>query len=206
MPMPTPEIETKTTYLQMLGRPEGRLENPFENVEIHEVLAPSVSFYHALYRSVGSQLHWFDRLVMPEADLESLLEDPCVEVFTLHVDGVMAGYSELDRRTPDEIELAYFGLFPQFLGRGLGKFFLHWTVREAWSHRPQRLWLHTCDLDHPAALPNYIKTGFQVYDETWVNQPVLDDQPNAVSDAELSSAGPTTLKYPRLDCQPDDRR
>ena len=190
----------------MLGRPEGRLENPFGNVEIHEVLAPSVSFYHALYRSVGSQLHWFDRLVMPEADLERLLEDPCVEVFTLQVDGVLAGYSELDRRTPDEIELAYFGLFPQFLGRGLGKFFLHWTVREAWTHSPQRLWLHTCDLDHPAALPNYIKTGFQVYDETWVNQPVLDDQPNAVSTTELSSAGPTTLKYPRLDCQPDDRR
>ena len=190
------EIQTKTTYLQMLHRPEGHLENPLENVEIHEVLSPSVSFYHALYRSVGSELHWYDRLVMPESELENVLTDRRVDLFTLHVRGITAGYCELDRRTSNEIELAYFGLFPQFLGRGLGKFFLRWTVREAWTHRPQRLWLHTCDLDHPAALPNYIKTGFQVYDETWVNQVILDEQPNAVSNAALSTPGPTTLKYP----------
>ncbi|MBB77250.1 MAG: GNAT family N-acetyltransferase [Planctomycetaceae bacterium] len=204
--MATTEIQTKTTYLQMLHRPEGQLANPPESVRIHEILAPSVSFYQALYRCVGSQLHWYDRLVMPASELRRLLADPGVNLFTLQVEGVTAGYCELDCRNPDEIELAYFGLFPQFLGRGLGKFFLRWTVRESWTHRPQRVWLHTCDLDHPAALPNYIKAGFQVYDETWVNQTILDDRTNIVSKAAFANPGPTTLKYPQPESQPAQRR
>ena len=89
-----------------------------------------------------------------------------------NVDGQPAGYSELDRREPGQIELAYFGLFPQFIGQGLGKYFLGWTLDRAWSYGPDRVWLHTCDLDHPAALPNYQQAGFVVFDEQMIQQVV----------------------------------
>jgi GNAT superfamily N-acetyltransferase len=78
----------------------------------------------------------------------------------LHVDGTPAGFAELDRRQPDEVELVQFGLMAPFIGQGLGKWFLQWAIDKAWSYQPKRFWLHTCTLDHPAALPNYTKAGF----------------------------------------------
>jgi hypothetical protein len=68
----------------------------------------------------------------------------------------------LDRRQPDEVEIVQFGLMGPFIGQGLGKYFLQWTIDRAWSYQPRRVWLHTCTLDHPVALPNYLKAGFVI--------------------------------------------
>jgi GNAT superfamily N-acetyltransferase len=68
----------------------------------------------------------------------------------------------------DSIEIAYFGLMPEFVGQGLGKYLLARAVEAAWAEKPSRVWLHTCTLDHPSALPNYLKRGFRrVRDETY---------------------------------------
>jgi GNAT superfamily N-acetyltransferase len=77
-------------------------------------------------------------------------------------DGVPAGFAELDRRTKGEIELVQFGLLPEFIGQGLGRYFLRWAIDRAWGYQPRRFWLHTDTQDHPAALPNYLKAGFAV--------------------------------------------
>ena len=61
------------------------------------------------------------------------------------------------------IELAYFGLMPEFIGKGLGKFFLNAMIDRAWAHKPKRVWLHTCTLDHPQALAVYQRAGFTPY-------------------------------------------
>ncbi|PYO77587.1 MAG: GNAT family N-acetyltransferase [Gemmatimonadetes bacterium] len=76
----------------------------------------------------------------------------------------LAGWYEL-RRVPEDrsVEIAYFGLFPDAIGQGLGKHILSCAVRDAWALEPARVWLHTCTLDHPAALPNYQKRGFAPY-------------------------------------------
>jgi len=71
----------------------------------------------------------------------------------------------LDRRQPGEIELVQFGLMGEFIGQGLGQWFLQWTIDKAWSYQPRRLWLHTCSLDHPAAVPLYTKAGFVQFKE-----------------------------------------
>jgi GNAT superfamily N-acetyltransferase len=105
------------------------------------------------------------RRLLPDEELERILADPAVEVNVMWVAGVPAGYAELDRRRPPEVELAYFGLLPEFIGRGLGRWLLDWTVHHAWRRRPRRLWVHTCDLDHPRALAVYQNAGFRVYDE-----------------------------------------
>jgi len=83
-----------------------------------------------------------------------------------------AGFAELDRRNKEDIELVQFGLMPEFIGRGLGWYFLQWIIDKAWSYQPRRFWLHTCTLDHPAALPNYQKAGFTIYKEETIQRDI----------------------------------
>ena len=167
-----PVIHTKTTYLEMFHPPAAELAPPCGDVRVERAVAPSCEFYRQLYSSVGAELNWVDRLVMPDEQLQAILNDEQIEVSVLYVAGEAAGYSELDRRSTSEVEIAYFGLFPDFIGQGLGRYFLNWTLRSAWASIPKRVWVHTCDLDHPAALPTYLKSGLQVYDEKIVAQPV----------------------------------
>ncbi|MCP5372915.1 MAG: GNAT family N-acetyltransferase [Hyphomicrobiales bacterium] len=127
------------------------------------VPAPSLAYYRYLYNTVGADWLWWTRRAMDDATLAAIIGDPAVEVYVLSVDGEPAGYGELDRRDPRDVELAYFGLMPAQVGRGLGRYFLAWMVRRAWQPQPRRLWLNTCDMDHPRALDLYRRAGFQVY-------------------------------------------
>jgi len=169
------QIPSKTTYLEMFQPPENEVAPPRAELQLQRVKSPSNEFYRYLYKSVGAAFCWVDRLLTPDEQLQAILCDERIEVFVLHVAGEPAGYAELDRRQADEIELAYFGLFPSFLGQGLGKYFLNWTLRTAWSSCPTRVWVHTCDLDHPAALATYLKAGFRIYDEKVIEQFVPDE-------------------------------
>lgn len=175
-------VPAKTTYLEMLSPDAAQpaaIPSPYsaDRIAVRRLSAPGVSQYRALYRGVGRQYHWVDRLLMPDVELEAIIQDERVEILVLYVDGEAAGYAELDRRTPGEIELAYFGLFPPFIGRGLGKFLLREAIAIAWRYAPRRLWVHTCDLDHPGALANYLQAGFVVYDERIVQQRIPELPP-----------------------------
>ena len=165
-----PTVRTKTTYLQMLDRPQDDTVAPLDRVSVAHFAQPTVDQYLVWYRRVGDQWDWVDRVLMDRNKLAAILAHELVDCYTLQVDDEPAGFCELDRRVDGEIEFAYFGLFPEFIGRGLGKYFLRTMVLHAWEFRPARVWLHTCDLDHPAALSNYIKAGFQVYDEKYIDQ------------------------------------
>jgi GNAT superfamily N-acetyltransferase len=169
-------IKTKTTYLQMFSPVEIEIAAPRPDLKISRIDRPSVDFYRHLYRKVGSAFHWVDRLEMPDEQLQAIIHDDQVDVLVLTVAEEPAGYSELDRRKPREVELAYFGLFPEATGQGLGKYLLNHTLRAAWSQEPRRVWVHTCDLDHPAALPNYLKAGFHIYDQVTVDQWIPPDR------------------------------
>ncbi len=171
-------VPTKTTYLEMRHRPpgtaQGRAVLP-DGVRVARLARPSVEAYRRLYDAVGSRYGWTDRNLMPDDELRAILQDDRVEVHVLHLGGGPAGYAELDCRDRRAIEIAYFGLLPQFVGRGLGSRFLQWVVDRAWSFDPQRVWLHTCDLDHPAALRLYGKAGFEVYDQRTVQQALREE-------------------------------
>jgi GNAT superfamily N-acetyltransferase len=86
-----------------------------------------------------------------------------VTLHLLSVAGAPAGYFELERHPDDSVEIAYFGLLPEFLGRGLGKHLLSRATEAAWALGPKRVWLHTCTLDDVAALPNYLARGFRPF-------------------------------------------
>jgi GNAT superfamily N-acetyltransferase len=157
-------IETLVTYLEMTAPPTRPARPaPRGDLEIRRAQRPTISFYRYLYAAVGEPWTWTVRRCLSDAELAAILNDQKVEVNVLWVAGVPAGYAELDRRAPQDIELTYFGLLPEFIGQGLGAYLLDWAIRHAWRMRPRRLWLHTCDLDHPGALGVYQRSGFRIY-------------------------------------------
>jgi len=155
-------IET-TVYSLEMRAPSGRIvPAPREGLSVIHLKTATVEFYRPLYNAVGKKYRWLSRRKMTDAQLAALLCEPRNELHVLYVDGTPAGFAELDRFQPDEIELVQFGLIDDFMGQGIGKWFLQELIDTAWSYRPKRFWLHTCTLDHPAALPNYIKAGFML--------------------------------------------
>lgn len=163
-------MEVKVTYLQMFARPPRTIPPPREGIVILHARKPPVAYYRYLFDAVGGPWNWTSRKKLSDDALRAIIQDPRDEIYVLFVEGVPAGYVELDRRVEGEIEITFFGLTPEFIGQGLGRFFLHWAIDRAWSYGPRRLWLHTCTKDHPGALPNYLKAGFAVYREETKNE------------------------------------
>ena len=162
-------IEVTRTYLQLTHRDElnaARLNEGDEgDAEIVQVRNCPASFYRYLYGEVGRLYHWTDRLPWTDDETRAHLERAAITLWVLYVEGAPAGYFELERHPDGAIEIAYFGLLQEFLGRGLGKHLLTEAVSRAWQEGAARVWLHTCTLDDPAALPNYLKRGFKPFKE-----------------------------------------
>src|SRR6516162_4583833 len=158
-------VDVKVYYLEMLAPNYRKVPPSRGGPAVVHAKKPPVAYYRFLYDAVGQEYDWTSRKKLSDAELAALLNDPRLEVHVLMVDGVPAGFAELDRRTEGEIELVQFGLIRDFIGQGLGKYFLQWTIDKAWSYSPKRFWLHTDTKDHPAALPNYLKAGFTSYKE-----------------------------------------
>ena len=168
-------VKTTITHLEMLTPPGGTpLQPPLDGVEIVRSLEPTVSFYRFLYGTVGGSWLWSQRRLVPDEELLAAIRDPAVDLRVLWLHGTPAGYSELRSFDDGEMAIWYFGLMPEFIGKGLGRYFLDWTVRHAWRHGPRRLWVHTCDLDHPRALDGYITAGFEVFDKEEAHELVLN--------------------------------
>ena len=173
MDVPAGKIASTITYLEMNerpGKPPPAL--PAGKLALLRAEKPPVAFYRFLYDTIGAEWLWYERRVMDDATLAAAIHHPEVEIYVLYAGGVPAGYGELDLRHMPDIEVAYFGLMPDFIGRGLGGYLLRCMVDEAWSRNPKRVWLHTCDLDHPSALTVYQRGGFTPYRQETV---VIDD-------------------------------
>lgn len=158
-------------YLEMFEPRVGVSLPPRDRLAVVHVENPTVPYYRALFDAVGAEFHWYSRKEMSDQALAAIIGDPRNELHVLHADGVAAGFAEIDRRRPEDVELAFFGLIRSFIGKGLGKWFLQWAVAKAWSSCPRRVWLHTCTDDHPAALPNYLKAGFTIFRKETLRRP-----------------------------------
>jgi GNAT superfamily N-acetyltransferase len=173
-PRPDGKLDLVTTYLEM-GSAPARAPHPAPKRKLALFRADAVPlhFYRYLYNTIGELWLWYERRMMEDAALAAVIHDARVEVYVLYAGGVPAGYAELDRRREGEVELAYFGLMPDFIGQGLGRYLLDWTIDTAWRRSRHRLWVHSCNLDHPRALQTYQKAGFVAYrqDNTTIDDP-----------------------------------
>lgn len=156
-------VDVTVYYLEKLSPSRRSVPAPRERLSVRHIAAPTVENYRQLYNAVGRDFHWLSRRKLSDEQLAAVIQHPLNELHVLHVAGTPAGFAEFDRRQPGEIELVQFGLMRDFIGQGLGEWFLQWTIDQAWSYQPRRFWLHTCTLDHPAALPNYLKAGFTLF-------------------------------------------
>jgi len=159
------DVEVVRTYLE-LSKP-GQLRAPAraagDDVRFVQHLPCDVALYRRLYHDVGDRWHWHDRNAWSDERLAAHLASPNVTVWECLVGIESAGYFELQRHDDGSVEIAYFGLIERFAGRGIGGAMLARAAREAWAFGGNRVWLHTCTLDSPAALPNYKARGFTPY-------------------------------------------
>lgn len=154
-------------YLEMTSEPD--LPEDSNNYLLHRVESPMPELNRFLYATVGGPWKWYMRLGWDWQQWSDYLSQPNIETWVAYRQGTPIGYFELDRSIDGNTEIVYFGLVPEYVGKGLGKPFLTDCIRHAWgsdkSQSSKRVWLHTCTLDHPNALPNYLGRGFSVYKE-----------------------------------------
>jgi len=154
------EVATIVTTLEMTARPSPR-PMPEAPLELEERERPDPERYRALFRRVGAPWLWFSRLAMAERELLAIIHDPAVRVFAaVNRQGIEIGMLELDFREAEACEISYFALVPELAGRGLGRWLMAHALRLGWRDGIERVWLHTCTLDHPSALGFYRKQGF----------------------------------------------
>ncbi len=153
-----------TWYLEMTSPEQLRPARAVEGFEVRRVDPPDPVLSRRMYDLVGEPWHWTDRRGWGTARWGAHVSQPDVQTWLGYLEGEPVGYGELGRSGTD-VELASFGLLPSFVGRGLGGALLEAVTRVAWAQGPDRVWLHTCSLDSPAALPAYQRRGFRRYDE-----------------------------------------
>lgn len=158
--LPNSELAAVVTYLEMRSPPQ--LDVPPSPLSLKRIEVPEPQHYKELFRRIGGAWLWFSRLVMDDAHLASIIQHPKVELDSVMDEtGREVGMLELDFREPHECELSFVGLLPELSGQGHGRWLLAEAVRRAWDHDGvERVHVHTCSLDHPAALAAYRRAGF----------------------------------------------
>src|ERR1043165_7622362 len=164
-----------TDYLEMLDprslRPK---RSPRSDVTVVRVLPPMPELNRFFYTAVGGDWFWIDRLPWTYQDWFDYLNRAELETWMLTVGGVPAGYYELEAQPEQHVEIAYFGLLPSFVGQGLGGPLLTCAIERGWAMGAKRVWVHTCTLDHPQAVANYLARGFLLYKEVTRTEAIPD--------------------------------
>jgi GNAT superfamily N-acetyltransferase len=159
--LPPGKIAAVATYLE-IKQPDLEVASSLQPGEF-QALAGDAERYRRLFAEVGRPWLWFSRAAATDEQLRAIIDDPAVEALAYVVDAADVGIVELDFRKPGECELAFLGLVPGQIGKGLGDVLAREAIRRAFARRISRLWLHTCTLDHPAAVRFYQSVGFVPY-------------------------------------------
>lgn len=162
--LPPGKLANLVTCLEMTERPAPKPQPSTRGaLSLQRIAQPDLDSYRALFRRIGQDWMWFSRLVMPDERLHRILTDPKVEVYTLRNGAAEIGLLELDFREEGQCELAFFGVVPEAIGQGAGRFLMDQAIALAWAHPIRRFWVHTCSFDHPSALAFYRRSGFRPY-------------------------------------------
>ena len=155
-----------TTYLEMRSPDQLRPKRCGDaKFQIHEKKERDWRFNRDLYLAVGQMWSWNDKRAWSDEQWKDYGLGSELRTFAAYYDSSLAGYYELRRDEESGVEIAYFGLLPEFIGRGLGGALLTSAIDEAWRTLPSvsRVWVHTCTLDHSSALANYQARGMTIY-------------------------------------------
>ncbi len=156
--------EITTYYLELTSPSLLNDKNESKGLEIYESEIKQFQFNRFLYQLVGEAWEWFDKLSWSNDQWKAYAENDNLRTWVAYFKGSPAGYYELQQQKGGDVEIAYFGLAPKFIGQGFGGYLLSQAIKTAWDlEGTKRVWVHTCTLDHPSALKNYKARGMQIY-------------------------------------------
>ncbi|MBK0325865.1 GNAT family N-acetyltransferase [Rhodobacteraceae bacterium F11138] len=159
--VPPGKVAAVVTHLEMRQPAESRSVPEPKGVTLKRIETPNPDWYRDLFQRVGARdWLWFSRLNLSDAELTAILHDPLVETWALMTRDHAVGLLELDFRPADACELAFFGVTPDLIGAGAGRFMMNHAIARAWQRPINLFHVHTCTLDSPAALPFYRRSGF----------------------------------------------
>lgn len=156
--------KSKVFHLQMIDRRDHLKRQTPEGLSVSQVVPGDGAFNAKMYREVGRNWQWKDRLVWVDKAWDDYVAREELETWKAEYEGEACGYFELDVQPNGSVEIVYFGLLPSMIGKGLGGAMLSLAVERAWTVPGTiRVWLHTCSEDHAHALANYEKRGFRIF-------------------------------------------
>ena len=160
-----PRVDVTTWSLEMRDPALLRAaSSPRIAIAVEQAEEPQPELNRFLYTAVGGDWYWIGRLPWTYERWMAWLDRQEVETWVARSGGSPAGYFELERQEGGDVEIAYFGLMPQFIGRGAGGHLLTVAIQRGWAlPGTRRVWVHTCSLDHPSALANYQARGLEVF-------------------------------------------
>jgi GNAT superfamily N-acetyltransferase len=169
------EVEVTITSLEILPDRLRPARPPQLEVAVLPVDLPSPAFNRYLYTAVGGELHWVDRLGWTYERWMAWLARDEAETWVAYHHGTPLGYVELELQEGPAVEIAYFGVLPAHRRRGVGGHLLTHAVARGFAMGADRVWVHTCTLDGPDALPTYLGRGFTAFDERTATQRLHPD-------------------------------
>jgi len=154
-------LDYTVTWLEMTARTDmSRRATPDAALSLVRAHRPPAHFFRYLYDAVGSGYEWTDLHSWTDAQIADFAQDEAVHLNVAHRDGCPVGFVMLDFREHPVADIAYLGLMPEAVGKGLGAWLLLEGIHAAWDAGIEKLTVNTCTLDHPGALPLYRKVGF----------------------------------------------
>jgi len=154
----------RITHLELTSREQWiRRAGGRNDLDVRECTVRQPRFNRFLYEYVGADWKWTDRLIWSAEQWRDFAAADNLRTFVAYQQGSIAGYYELQRQAQDSVEIASFGLTPEFVGRGYGGPLLDSAIENAFAWNARRVWLHTCTDDHPNALNNYLKSGLKIF-------------------------------------------
>ena len=122
------------------------------------------------YRQIGKEHYWRDRLMWSDKEWQKYINNINLETGVLKIDEELVGFFEQEfHKNKNEIELIQMGILKNYQNKSLGSLLLKFIVNKAFSTDVDRLWVHTCSLDHKYALNNYLSKGFKIFKEEEIN-------------------------------------
>lgn len=150
-------------YLEMSRADELIQSTRAADLSVIEAEIDNYRLNRFLYQLVGEPWQWVDKLKLTDGEWQRYVENPDLRTWVAYHRGSIAGYFELLKTADGSIQIAYFGLAPDFIGQGFGGYLLTQAIRQAWAiPGARRVCVNTCSLDHPGALDNYRARGFRL--------------------------------------------
>lgn len=171
----TKKVKVHVWHIEMLDRDQGTVEAIDKTYELKKAETPLPELNRFLYVTVGAPWTWYMRVSWSYEQWHHYLVGGNVQTWVAYSGATPIGYFELDIQAGKDVEIAYFGLVPEFIGKGYGKALLQDAISKAWQAGGNRVWLHTCTLDHPQALNNYLARGFKVFKEEEYEEQIPTD-------------------------------